>query len=187
MAPSRSDIETIVKAANGGPSPWRRAAWGLVLVAVAAGLWFWWTSGSRQAQPLYITQPVERTDIVVQVTATGTVEPTDLVEISSELSGTVRSVEADFNDLVTKGQILARLDTDKLEANVELSKASLTASKARMAEATATLNEMNDNYERALLLEQNDEWAVQRARHMTLESVAPLSDDLLVSLSATAH
>ena len=39
----------------------------------------------------------------------------------------------------------------------------------------------------ALLLEQNDEWAVQRARYMTLESVAPLSDDPLVSLSATAH
>ena len=154
MAPSKSDIETIVKAANGGPSLWRLAAWGLVLVAVAAGLWLWWNSGSRQAQPLYITQPVVRTDIVVQVTATGTVEPSDQVEISSELSGTVRSVEADYNDLVTKGQILARLDTDKLEANVELSKASLTASQARLAEATATLNEMNDNYERALLLEQ---------------------------------
>ena len=38
----------------------------------------------------------------------------------------------------------------------------------------------------ALLLEQNDEWAVQRARYMTLESVAPLSDNPLVSLSAVA-
>ena len=39
----------------------------------------------------------------------------------------------------------------------------------------------------ALLLEQNDEWAVQRGRYMTLKSVAPLSNDPLVSLSATAH
>ena len=38
----------------------------------------------------------------------------------------------------------------------------------------------------ALLLEQNDEWAVQRARYMTLETIAPLSDDPLVSLSAVA-
>ena len=38
----------------------------------------------------------------------------------------------------------------------------------------------------AILLEQNDEWAVQRARYMTLESVAPLSDDPLVSLPAVA-
>jgi transposase-like protein len=39
----------------------------------------------------------------------------------------------------------------------------------------------------ALLLEQNDEWAVQRARYMTLESVAPLSDDPFVSLPAVAR
>ena len=39
----------------------------------------------------------------------------------------------------------------------------------------------------AILLEQNDEWAAQRSRYMTLESVAPLSDDPLVSLSAVAR
>lgn len=39
----------------------------------------------------------------------------------------------------------------------------------------------------AILLEQNDEWAVQRARCMTLETIAPLSDDPLVSLSAVAR
>jgi transposase-like protein len=39
----------------------------------------------------------------------------------------------------------------------------------------------------AILLEQNDEWAVQRSRYMTLESVAPLSDDPLISLPAVAR
>ena len=39
----------------------------------------------------------------------------------------------------------------------------------------------------ALLLEQNDEWAVQRARYMTLETIAPLSDDLTVSLPSMAN
>ena len=38
----------------------------------------------------------------------------------------------------------------------------------------------------AILLEQNDEWAVQRARYMTLETIAPLSDDPIVSLPAVA-
>ncbi len=38
----------------------------------------------------------------------------------------------------------------------------------------------------ALLLEQNDEWAVQRARYMTLETIAPLSDDLAISMPALA-
>ena len=39
----------------------------------------------------------------------------------------------------------------------------------------------------ALLLEQNDEWAVQRARYMTLETIAPLSDDPMISLTAVAN
>jgi HlyD family secretion protein len=153
MTPTKSDIETIVKSAEKGPSTLRRMMWATVLIVVAFALWLWWSSGSGQNLPVYTTQAIMRSDVIVQVTATGTVEPTDKVEISSELSGTVRSVEADFNDLVTTGQILARLDTDKLEANVELARASLTASQARMAEATATLNETRDNYERAVMLE----------------------------------
>jgi len=154
MPPSKSDIESIVKTADNGSPRRRRLVWGLVLFIACAGIWYWWSAASQQSLPLYVTEAVVRTDVIVQVTATGTVEPTNQVEISSELSGTVRSVEADYNDLVKKGQILARLDTDKLEANVELSRASLTATQARLAEATATLNEMRDNYDRAVLLEQ---------------------------------
>lgn len=154
MAPSKTDIETIVKSAGTG-SPLRRwLVWIVVLAVAGAGILYWWNASSRQNVPVFVTETIGRTDIIVQVTATGTVEPTNQVEISSELSGTVRSVEADFNDLVTKGQILARLDTAKLEANVELGRASLTASEARVAEATATLNEMKDNYDRAVMLEQ---------------------------------
>ncbi|WP_340159798.1 efflux RND transporter periplasmic adaptor subunit [uncultured Hoeflea sp.] len=154
MAPSKSEIESIVNSASPGTGRRRTLGVTLMVAMIAIGGWFWLSSGSQQDQPLYITQAVKRADIIVEVTATGTVEPTDQVEISSELSGTVRSVEADFNDLVHKGQILARLDTDKLEANVELARASLTASQARLTETTATYNEMNDSYERALLLEQ---------------------------------
>jgi len=156
MPPSKSDIESIVKTADSGSPRRRWLIWGLVLIIAVAGIWYWWSSAAQKNLPVYTTQAVERTDIVVQVTATGTVEPTNEVEISSELSGTVRSVEADFNDEVKKGQILARLDTDKLEANVELSQASLTATQARLAEATATLNETKDNYDRAVLLEQKN-------------------------------
>ncbi|MCY0094508.1 efflux RND transporter periplasmic adaptor subunit [Hoeflea ulvae] len=154
MPPSKAEIESIVKTAENRSPLRRRLIWAVVLLVAAAGLWSWWNAASRQNLPVYTTQAIERTDIIVQVTATGTVEPTNQVEISSELSGTVRSVEADFNDVVTKGQILARLDTDKLEANVELSRASLTATQARLAEAGATLNETKDNYDRAVLLEQ---------------------------------
>lgn len=153
MTPLKSDIESIVKTKAGSPAR-RWLVWLLLLAAIAAGGWYWWSATSRQAQPVYTTEKMARTDIVVLVTATGTVEPTNNVEISSELSGTVRSVEADFNDLVKKGQVLARLDTDKLEANVELSQASLTAAQAKLAESNATLDQRKDAYDRAVMLEE---------------------------------
>jgi HlyD family secretion protein len=156
MPPSKSDIEAIVKTAESRSALKRWLSWSVVLAIAGAGMLYWWSAASRQDIPAYITEPALRTDIIVQVTATGTVEPTNQVEISSELSGTIRSVEADYNDLVKKGQILARLDTDKLEANVELSRASLTASQARVAEATATLNETRDSYDRAVMLERKN-------------------------------
>ena len=154
MPPSKSDIESIVKTAEKGSPVRRWLIWLAVLLVAGGGIWYWSNTASRQSLPAYVTETVSRTDIVVQVTATGTVEPTGQVEISSELSGTVRSVEADFNDTVKQGQILARLDTDKLEANVELSQASLAATQARLAEATATLNQRKDAYDRAVMLEE---------------------------------
>lgn len=152
MTALKSDIESIVK--TKGASPLRRWLVWLLLAVVVVGIWYWWSASSQQALPVYTTEKLVRTDIVVQVTATGTVEPTNNVDISSELSGTIRSVEADFNDLVKKGQVLARLDTDKLEANVELSQASLTASQARLAEANATLDQRKAAYDRAVMLEE---------------------------------
>lgn len=154
MPPSKTDIESIVKKAEKGSPVRRRFVWLFVLLVAGGGIWYWWFASAQQGLPVYVTETVGRSDIIVQVTATGTVEPTEQVEISSELSGTIRSVEADFNDVVTKGQILARLDTDKLEANVELSEASLTAAQARVAEATATFEQTKDAYDRAVMLEE---------------------------------
>jgi len=75
------------------------------------------------------------------VTATGTVEPTNEVSISSELSGTVREVLADYNDTVKAGEVLARLDTDKLKASVSLAKATKAAREADVQQAQATADE----------------------------------------------
>ena len=60
----------------------------------------------------YTTETTRRGDLTETVTATGTVQPTNKVEVSSELSGTVRRVLVDYNDHVTAGQVLAVLDTD---------------------------------------------------------------------------
>lgn len=89
----------------------------------------------------YKTEEVRRGDLVVIVTATGTLQPTNKVEVGSELSGTIKTVEVDYNSRVKSGQILARLDTTKLEAQLTQSKASLESAKAKALQVQATVTE----------------------------------------------
>ncbi len=129
--------------ASGRKSGRRRRLWTVAVVVVAAlaagGAWL--MSGSRGPSVVYATQPVSDGDLTVTVTATGTVEPTNQVAISSELSGTVRSVLVDYNDTVKKGEVLAKLDTDTLKANLALAQATLAARRADVAQAQATVHE----------------------------------------------
>lgn len=131
---------------------WAKYAVGLGLVAVAVLAWQNFANEEKDVQ--YLTQAAVIGDVRVTVTATGTVEPTNLVEISSELSGILRSVNVDFNDIVASGEVLAALDTTKLEASLAVSKASLDSAIARVAMAQATLDEVRVQYDTALRLEE---------------------------------
>lgn len=132
----------------------RLAKYGLGLVVLVGVGLFWVSSGDQTGNVQYVTAPVEIGDLRVSVTATGTVEPTNLVEISSELSGTLRSVNVDFNDSVTAGTVLAELDTTKLEALLAVSKASLDSAIARVAIAQATWAETRERFETSRRLEE---------------------------------
>ena len=84
---------------------------------------------------------MKRGDLTVIVTATGTLQPTNKVDVGSELSGIIKSVEVDYNDRVKVGQVLARLDTSKLEAQVTQSRAALESAKAKVLQVQATVTE----------------------------------------------
>ena len=151
----RPDIEAIAARTVRKSRRWLwLALWAALVVGLLGGGWYWWSATGTTVAPQYLTEPVRRRTIIVTVTATGTVEPTNKVAVSSELSGTVRSVEVDYNDKVTRGQILARLDTDKLEATVEHARAQVASAQARVDAAQATLDEATQNYSRAGALEQ---------------------------------
>jgi HlyD family secretion protein len=98
----------------------------------------------------YRTENVQRGDLIVSVATTGTLQPTNQVEVGSELSGIVKTVEADYNDIVKVGQILARLDTSRLEAQVQQSKASLEASTAKVKQIQATVKEARNSLDRLM-------------------------------------
>ena len=100
-----------------------------------------WKKGNQSTAARYKTEEVRRGDLTVIVTATGTLQPTNKVEVGSELSGIIKSVEADYNSKVKVGQVLARLDTSKLEAQVTQSRAALESAKAKVLQAQATVKE----------------------------------------------
>src|SRR3954470_24496240 len=89
----------------------------------------------------YATQPVERGNLPVSVSATGKLAPTNQVQVGSELSGLVTKVVVDVNDRVTKGQPLALIDPSRFEDAVTQSEAALNAAKASVGQAQATLQQ----------------------------------------------
>jgi HlyD family secretion protein len=120
---------------------WRWIAAVLLIAIAAAAVWIYLSGKEKSAATQYKTEPVQRGDMTVIVTATGTLKPTNSVDVGSELSGTVKSVEADYNSRVKVGQILVRLDTTKLETAITQSKASLESAKAKVLQAEATVAE----------------------------------------------
>ncbi|MGD8608359.1 MAG: efflux RND transporter periplasmic adaptor subunit [Myxococcales bacterium] len=119
----------------------RRYLWAallLLLVVVGFGVW---AAVGRSGRHRYVTEEVRRGDLVVTVTATGNLEPTNQVEVGVEVSGTIATVEVDYNDRVERGQVLARLDPTKFKAQVVRSRAALQSAKARVLQAQATVDE----------------------------------------------
>ncbi|MBU1181723.1 MAG: efflux RND transporter periplasmic adaptor subunit [Proteobacteria bacterium] len=127
--------------------PIRWIIWLLIAIVVAFAVIKFGT-GSSADKVEYKTETVQRGDLIISVATTGTLQPTNQVDVGSELSGIVRTVEADYNDIVKVGQILAKLDTSRLEAQVQQSKASLEAAIAKVRQVQATVKEAGNSLDR---------------------------------------
>jgi HlyD family secretion protein len=119
----------------------RRLLLGAGLLLAAVILLGLLRQGGEAATTSYTTEAASVGTLVVKVSATGNLEPTNKVDVGSELSGIVDQVYVDDNDRVRKGQVLARLDTAKLRDAVVKSRASLTAAEAQVKQAEATTAE----------------------------------------------
>jgi len=118
----------------------RLLGWGFLLLVATMAVIFLVTRNKAETVQ-FKTQPASRGNITMKVNATGNLEPTNQVDVGSELSGIIETVEVGYNDQVKVNQVLARLDTDKLEAQVLQSKAALESAEAQVLQAQATLEE----------------------------------------------
>jgi HlyD family secretion protein len=130
-------------------SRWRRIMpWLLGLLLILAGLAGWQYSSHQAGQGRYLTEPLALGNLTVTISASGTLQPTRSVDVGSELSGTLVEVLVDDNDRVSKGQVLARLDTSRLADAVSKSRAAVAAAEATVVQATVTLSEASTQLKR---------------------------------------
>lgn len=145
------DAELAAILSRGKHSTKRKVLRWVVLIGVFALIlisYFIWHSKNSQPKIQYHTEEAKRGTITVSVSATGNIQPTNQVDVGSELSGTVEAVFVDDNDHVRKGQQLARLDTSKLQDQIVKSQAALADSKAKVSQTHATVQESKANLDR---------------------------------------
>ncbi len=153
--PSTAEIETALGLSSGirRSRLAKRAVWGvLALALVLGGYWLYARQQTAAGIISYETVPAAVTDVIVTVSATGTIQPITQVDIGSEASGVVREVLVDENGLVKTGDVLAVLDTTRLDAQRARVAAQLQSAEARLAEANATLSErrLTENRQKSL-------------------------------------
>lgn len=110
----------------------------VVLLVLSVGLF---AVTRVKAEHAYVFRPITRGTLAVNVSATGTLAPRDQVDVGSEVSGKIDKLDADFNDHVKKGQVLARINTDQLVAQLQQAEATLE-------QAQATLDQMSQTHTR---------------------------------------
>lgn len=127
----------------------RQILWTLIVVALiaAAGLLLRSRQGGETGSS-YVTAPAQVGGLVESISATGTLEALDTVEVGSESSGTIREVLVDFNDRVAQGQVLATIDPDQAEARADEASAQLLAARASVTRSQATVDESAQNLRR---------------------------------------
>lgn len=116
-----------------------RNKWWLITGGALGLVLLVWLAFSGSNAPQYLTQKVTRGPLSIIVSATGTLAPRDQVDVGAEVSGRLDSVNVDYNDHVTKGEVLAQINTDQITAQLDQAKATLAQAEATVVQDTLTL------------------------------------------------
>lgn len=133
----------------------------VLLLAIAGGLVAYFQFYSSSSEPKYRTQPVEKGDIQQVVSANGTINPMSLVNVGTQVSGTVKKLYVDFNSKVKEGQVLLELDDSLLAAQQKQSQASAQIATATLEQATANEARARNLFEKQYISHQELDAAIQ--------------------------
>ena len=136
---------------------WGRRALLILVPALLAGAWYAWPQVFGKRDPLtgYQFSTVQRGDIEDVVTATGTLQPRDYVDVGAQVSGQLRKIHVEVGDTVNAGDLLAEIDPTVYRARVDASRAQLKNLRAQLKdrEAQLALAQIQLRRQRALMAE----------------------------------
>jgi HlyD family secretion protein len=122
---------------------------GLVILAVAAGVWGYFYVQSGGNAPQYRLARIERGPLTAAVSATGTLNAVTTVQVGSQVSGQIKQLMVDFNSIVRKGQVIARIDPETFEAKVNQARAELEGQHAAVLNQQAQVERARADIENA--------------------------------------
>lgn len=125
------------------------SVWIIVSVIVAIAILAWLLSGKKKDTTInFTTEAVAPTNIENSVTATGTIEAVKTVTVGTQVSGIINKLLVDYNSVVKKGQVIAELDKQNLQSQLNSAKAQLSQAQANLLSAQSDLAYQKANYQR---------------------------------------
>ncbi|MBR4147025.1 MAG: efflux RND transporter periplasmic adaptor subunit [Bacteroidales bacterium] len=166
----------------------KKKTWLIILgIIVLALIVFWIVKSSKSSKKELVirTHVVGEYTVENTVTATGTIEPVETVEVGTQVSGKVEKIYVDFNDVVKKGQLLAELDKLTLNQSVSRAKASLTSAESQLNYAKLTYERTKQLYESnaATLASYQEAQNTYTQAQMSKKNAQASYDQALVDLS----
>lgn len=141
---------------------WNKFILVLILASLGAGGYIYWKkTHAPSLEERYKTQALEMGDVTQIVSANGTLNPVVLVNVGTQVSGTVRKLHVDFNDKVSQGQPLAELDPALFQAQAGQSDASVNNAQASLELAQANEARMRGLFGQEYVSRQELDQAVQ--------------------------
>ncbi len=119
----------------------KKLLYALTLLGLIGVVFFIFFADKDEKLVVYNTSSLMQKDLIVTVSATGNLEPTNSVDVGIEVSGTILEIYVDYNDVVKKGQLLVKLDTNKLVSQVNSTKAALSVAKANLLEGEINIKD----------------------------------------------